>query len=196
MNPLALEPTTLVASFENIGAFLNEPVEHIDLGSHPLRAPMTTARKMRDRIRESAANSYVRKWAERIVQNVPPRDQQGEVDAIFRFTQSRLRFARDPLGTEFVQSPVTILRQIEVGDLPSGDCDDHVVLGLSLAKSLGYPTVIRVTGYPHNTAGRYSHVYGMVNVKGEWIPFDAVRTDRNLGWQAPNVVRRFDLRVD
>ncbi len=190
-----LSATLAFPHFGNLEGFLNEPIELIELGSGRISAPMTTGKKMRERIIASGRNPYVRKFAEKIVERVEPRDQHGEVDAIFRFTQSRLRFARDPRGQEFVQSPVTLLRQIEVGDTPSGDCDDFTTLGLSLARSLGYDTVIRITGYPHNPPGWFSHVYGMVNIKGTWVPFDAVRRDRELGWEAPARVRRIDIPV-
>lgn len=184
-----------VASFRNLNAFLSEPVEHIDIGSGLISAPTRTGNEMKNRVVSSGANVYVRKWAERIIERVEPRDQFGEVDAIFRFVQSKMRYAKDPRGVEFVQSPVTLLRQIEVGDTPSGDCDDMTTLGLSLLRSIGYPGIIRITGYAHNPPGVYSHVYGLVNVKGEWIPFDAVRRDQNLGWEAPRRVRRIDIPV-
>ncbi len=192
---VGLEPTPPFASFSHMEGFLSEPVERLNLGSHPIAAPTTTGRKMRERILESAANPFVRKWAEKIIQDVTPRDQRGEVDAIFRFVQSHVRFVRDPRGTEFVQSPVLLLRQISAGDTPGGDCDDKTTLTLSLLRAIGYPTVIRITGYPHNPPGHFSHVYGMVNVKGDWIAVDAVRTDRSLGWEAPAKVRRVDIPV-
>jgi transglutaminase-like putative cysteine protease len=148
---------------------------------------------MKKIIHESAPNLYVRKWAEKLVSGIQPRDERGEAEAIFDFVQRSLRYARDPRGTEFVQTPLLLLTEIEQGKTPSADCDDYTTLGLSLLRALGFPVVIRVTGYRPD--GTFSHVYGMVNINGVWTAFDAVRRDKDLGWEAPNKARRMDVKV-
>ncbi len=172
---------------------LNAPVQKIDLGFGRVGVPRRTAQRMRDIIRKSSANLYVRKWAEKIVQDVVDRDEDGEVEAIYDFLQRKTRYARDPRGTEFIQTPPFVLKHIELGMVPSLDCDDYTVTGLSLLRSLGYPTIIRVTGYRDD--GRFTHVYGMVKVDGRWVCFDPVRKDQFLGWEAPGKQRQIDLEV-
>jgi|SRR3972149_180425 len=173
--------------------YLNPPVREEFLGYGPINVPMNTGGKMRDIIRESSKNPYVRKWAEKIVEGVQDRDEIGEVEGLFDFVQMKTRYAHDPKGTEFIQTPPYILKHIELGDKPSLDCDDYTVLGLSLARSLGYPTLIRITGYKDD--GKFSHVYGLVKIRGKWVTFDAVRKDQKLGWKAPGMKRKMDILV-
>ena len=172
---------------------LSAPVRRTDLGSGRVGVPRRTAQKMREIIRKSSSNLYVRKWAEKIIEDVPDRDMKGEVEAIYTFLQRKTRYARDPRGTEFIQTPPYVLKQVELGMKPSLDCDDYTVSGLSLLRSMGYSTLIRVTGYKDD--GRFSHVYGKVLVDGKWVNFDPVRKGQNLGWEAPGRRRQMDFEV-
>lgn len=173
--------------------FQNPPTRTEFLGFGKVTVPRNTARRMRDLIREASTNEYVRKWAEKIVEDVADRNEYGEMKAIFNFIQDRTRYAKDPKGVEYIQTPPYVLTHIQIGDKPSLDCDDYTVLGLSLLGALGYETAIRVTGYKSD--GKFTHVYGMVKWGSKWIPFDGVRKDRTLGWQAPDKVRVMDVRV-
>lgn len=163
------------------------------LGFGSVGVPRQTARRMRDIIRTSSNNIYVRKWAERIVEHVPSKDEIGECTAIFDFVKTNVRYAHDPRGMEFVQTPPYLLKHIELGTTPSGDCDDQTTLGLSLLRSLGYETAVRVTGYRDD--GKFSHVYGMVRLGGRWTAFDTVPKESSFGFEAPNPKRRMDLVV-
>jgi len=173
--------------------FLNPLVRREFLGFGPVVVPRNTALKMRDMIREAAQNEYVRKWAEHITRGLRDRDEYGEVNAIFTFLQSKTRYVKDPRGFEYVQTPPYVLQQIDLGMQPGLDCDDYAVTGLSLLTALGYPTVIRVVGFMSD--GKFSHVYGIVRVNGEWMTFDPVRKDVALGWEAPGAKRRMDVPV-
>lgn len=173
---------------------LDAPVTYEELGVGVIAVPRRTAAKMRGIILESAKNLYVRKWAEKMVADVMDRDEWGEANAIFNFIQSHTRYAHDPRGTEFIQTPPYILKHVELGIKPSLDCDDYAVLSLSLLRSLGYQTLIRVTGY-NKINKRFTHVYGMVRVDGKWTAFDPVRKDQSLGWEAPNKCRVMDVEV-
>lgn len=166
-------------------------IEHLGFGK--VVVPRNTALKMREVILESHVNPYVRKWAERITEDVRDRDEYGEVNAIFRFVQNSLHYLKDPRGMEYVQTPPYILEHIQVGSKPGADCDDYTTLGLSLLASIGYKTAIRVTGY--NQGGEFTHVYGLVSVHGKWVPFDAIRKDVGLGWEAPNKTVKMDIGV-
>lgn len=173
-------------------AYLDPPSKKEWLGLGLIAVPKNTARRMVKIIKESSYNPYVRKWAEKIVEGVKDRDEQGEIRALFRFMQKNTRFARDPRGMEYIQTPPYVLKHIEMGDKPSLDCDDYTVTGMSLARALGYRTAIRVVGYKK---GAFSHVYGMVRIKGDgWVMFDAVRKDIPLGWES-KWVEAMDLEV-
>lgn len=173
--------------------FLYPTTETFSLGMIPTQISRNTGLRMRDIIKKSAVNEYVRKWAEHITQDIIDRDEHGEIEAIFKFLQSKTRYVHDPRGHEYTQTPPYILKQIEVGTKPGLDCDDYTTLGLSLARSIGYATKIRIVSFRKN--GAYSHVFGLVQIRGKWTPFDAVRKDETLGWQAPGITRVLDIPV-
>lgn len=173
--------------------FLNPPIQKVFLGFGQDQIPKNTAYKMRDLIRQSAMNEYVRKWAEKIVEGVQDRDEAGEVGAVFDFMQAKTRYAHDIRGTEYIQTPPYVLKQIEIGSKPSLDCDDYVVTGLSLLRSIGYETGIRIASFRKD--GKYKHVFGLVKIKGQWTPFDAVRKDKQLGWEAPGITKAMNIAV-
>jgi len=172
---------------------LDAPTTRFELGYGTIAVPRRTGMKMREIILESADNLYVRKWAERMVENVTDRDEWGEANAIFTFLQNHTRYAKDPRGTEFIQTPPYVLKHIELEMKPSLDCDDYTVISLSLLRSLGYPTIIRITGYKSDR--KFVHVYGMVKINGRWVAFDPVRKDQDLGWEAPYKKRVMDIRI-
>lgn len=158
-------------------------------------AIINTLTKMRDIINVSYSNPYVRHWAEKILTmySVPANDKFGEVNAIYDFVRNKVRYTRDPYGLEYIQTPPLLLQMIERNETPYGDCDDYSVLSLSLLKSIGFPVALKIVSYKKN--GVYSHVYGLVNIKGKWIPFDAIKQDKFLGWEHPNTTRTYDKEV-
>ena len=171
-------------------SYTNAPEKRINLGIDP---SASTLQHMKTAIIEGSKNQYVRKFAEHLVENVSDRDEWGEIDAIFTFLQHHTRFAKDPRGLEYIRTPYEVLTRIERGDIPSLDCDDYTVTGLALARTLGYPTMIKATSYTPNKT--LSHVYGKVQIHGEWVNFDAVRKDRSLGWEASNITNHLGVMI-
>ena len=110
--------------------YLNPPIAKHFIGFGPITATSNTIDKMISIIRESAANPYIRKWAEKIIEQVPDRKEWMELDAVYRFLQKYTRYTKDPLEFEYIQTPVYVLNQMEIGDVPSLDCDDYTVLSL------------------------------------------------------------------
>ncbi len=165
--------------------YLNPPITKHFLGFGPIAAPSNTVDKMVEIIRVSAANPYIRKWAEKIIERVPDRNDFMELDAIYRFLQTYTRYTKDMLDFEYIQTPVYVIQQMEIGDIPSLDCDDYTVLSLSLLRSIGYDTSIKVTGY-NPSDKRFTHVYGVVWLGERGVVFDAIHKNKPLGWEPPN----------
>lgn len=171
------------------------PVSETDIGRGD-EAIHNTVDHMRHIIDISSKNPQVREWARNILDGVRVNNKKGEATAIHDFVRDNVRYTRDPYGWEYVQTPPVLLEGIRQylqgqGARPIGDCDDMTVLTLSLLRSVGFPVVIKTVGY----GPMYSHVYGMVNVAGNWLVTDTVRPDKWLGWEAPNVQRYFEVRV-
>ena len=144
-------------------------------------------------VRSSSNNPYIRKWAEQIIENVPAKDKVGEVSAIHDFVKWHVRYTKDPLGMEYVQTPLILLKQIEQNETPMGDCDDMTTLSLSLYRSIGYPIATKVTSYTGD--GKYSHIYGLVMINNMWIPSDTTMHQYNLGWEAPTMTKVFEKPI-
>ena len=168
------------------------PANHVNIG-FGTPAITKTVGHMKQIIVKAAFQPYVRRWAENIVYNIPQGDKFGEARAVYDFVVDSIRYTRDPKGMEFIQTPDMLLRFVESDDIATGDCDDITTLGMALLKSIGFDVAIKITSY--SSKRQYQHVYGLVNIKGRWTPFDAIREDKFLGWEAPGITRSKIYRV-
>jgi hypothetical protein len=169
--------------------------EYIGMGEDAIR---NTVSKMKDIIIQSSRNPYIRSWAKDIVANVEVNNKEGEARAIHNFVRDHVRYTRDPYGFEYIQTPPVLLEDIRLfldgnGERPIGDCDDMTVLSLSLLKSIGFPVAIKVVSF-HNH-GKFSHVYGLVQIYEQWVPIDCVRPDKTLGWESDMLTRVMETIV-
>lgn len=156
------------------------------------QAIYNTVEKMKKIITESSKNTYVREWAKKIVSRVEVNNKKAEAQAIFNFVRDNIRYTKDPLGFEYLQTPPVLLEDIRLyqegrGDRPVGDCDDDTLLSLSLLKSIGFQVAIKVVSFAPDK--RYGHVYGLVKIGYEWVPFDCVRPDQEMGWESKGHTR-------
>ncbi len=169
--------------------------EYIGTGETAIR---NTVAKMKSIIIESSKNPYVREWAKKIIAGIPVNDKRGEAESIFNFVRDNIRYTKDPSGWEYIQTPLFLLEDIRLyqqgkGERPIGDCDDMTTLSLSLLKSIGFPVAIKVVSF--RSDGRFSHVYGLVKIGIDWIPFDTVRPDQYMGWEAFGITRVLETLV-
>jgi predicted transglutaminase-like cysteine proteinase len=113
---------------------------------------------------------------------VAGKNYPAEVLAVHRWVQNSIRYTRDPVGQETVQTPeyTAFVNQ-------AGDCDDFSVLEAALLGALGHPTRFITVGYSPKA---FSHVFLEANIQGRWIPLDPIMADKPAGWEAPNPVIR------
>lgn len=159
------------------------PYRVINIGNGSI-ATKNTLKLMIQIINEGSKNIYVRRWAEHIIKNIPQYRWLDEAKAIHNFVRDNVRYTRDPDSVEYLQTPDTLLQQIERNSYASGDCDDSVVLALSLAKSVGFPVALRIASYTPDK--EFSHVYGLIKVGNDWISTDCIKNNLQLGFEAPN----------
>ena len=155
-----------------------------------------TVDKMAEIINLSSKNPVVREWARTVLSDVRVNQKKDEAEAIHNFVRDNVRYTRDPYGWEYIQTPPILLKGIEdhqaqMAARPIGDCDDMTVLSLSMMKAVGFPVIIKTVGYN----GKFSHVYGMVYMNGQWIVTDTVRPDKWFGWEAPGITRVMEVQV-
>ena len=124
-----------------------------------------------DLIRQHRVHPEVRQRAIAILRGagVAPKDQLGEINALYGWVRDNIRFTYDPAYQDVFTSPVHTLR------IGGGDCDCQVALLGSLLESVGHPVSIKAVGF---NPDRFSHVY-LVAQEGR-LPLDPT-----LGTQIP-----------
>ena len=63
-----------------------------------------------------------------------------------------------------------------------GDCDDKVILGGAMLKTLGYDVALCLLKQP--SANDFNHIYLQVKYNGQLIPFDTLIENGKVGMQA------------
>jgi len=127
----------------------------------------------------------VRSAALAIIGDVGNNNQEGQLERLTNFVRSRVRYVADPIGSEFVTSPVIQLEQIRRQGFTSGDCDDHVILLGSLAGSVGLESAAVGVKLPNSPI--YNHVVNVIVTNGNEHLIDACRKINN-----PNVEGLFN----
>ncbi len=128
----------------------------------------------------------IREQALAIVGAVPGKDFRAEMDRIFVFVRDNIRYTRDVVNVETVQTPAKTL------DYKQGDCDDQVVLLAALLESVGIEARFKAVGF---SPGHFQHVYLEARDNGEWIALDPTEQVA-VGWAPPNPVAIMTEEVD
>ena len=117
--------------------------------------------------REYHTDMRVHDKARELVFPLPQKDEHAEIAAIHYFCNEVVRYVKDPVGMEWVQTPAMTLEVMQ------GDCDDKSTLCASLLMAIGHECrFVAVGHYP----GTYSHVYVETQIEykggGKWIPLE------------------------
>jgi len=128
-------------------------------------------------IRAGAKDFYVRQKAIDVLleRGVKPKDYLGEIQALFEWVQSNIRYTKDPFRLEVLHSPRRML------ELRAGDCDDMTILLSALLEAIGHPVRLVLVGPDPRRPRLFSHIYLEVHHKGRWIPLDATMP-HPMGW--------------
>lgn len=173
--------------------FVNAQVTNTYIG-YGQPAIMATVGKMAELVYIESKSLLVRDHVRQILEGISPEDSFGEAKAVYDFVQANIRYTHDPVNYEFVQGPTILLQMIEAGETPIGDCDDMTTLGLTLLRSIGFRTGIEVASY--NPSQEYEHVYGLVEINGEWLPFDAIKPEFKFGeWPNVQATARYSVMI-
>jgi len=129
-------------------------------------------------------NPVVRCLAEKLTMSLPSRAWLGEVQALWNFVRTHIRYARDILNVETLKPPYWMLQ------MPVGDCDDHAMLLAALLNSMGHPCRFVAMGFKERD--RYSHVLTETIVGDRWVPLETT-FDVPFGWIPPRQVTRMPM---
>lgn len=115
------------------------------------------------------------------LKGVPPRKWLREISALHSFVRDSIRYQKDPVALELVQTPEATLT------LRYGDCDDKSTLLAALLLATGHPCRFVAVGF--NGAG-FSHVLVEAKSGDKWIPAETI-IPKPLGWFPPGVTSRY-----
>ena len=148
-----------------------------------------TIRAMERLIREGTGDTTVIYTAGQLVRGIDQKDYLGQASKLFSFVQSGVQYVRDPVGVEYVKTPLKTLHD------RTGDCDDQAVLFSALARAIGFTTRLKAIKSDPRWPGEFSHVFSQVNIPGRgWVTSDTIVPTATLGWEAPKQ-RQFGSRV-
>ncbi len=172
----------------------SQPVRYVNLGSGEMNISNNTLALMKEAIIQASKSPIVRDWATHIIQDVTAKDELGEAGAIYYFVQQHAHYVKDPTGTEMLQSPAVAFAAWQSGQVPFLDCDDYVILSLSLMRAIGIPVRMRAASY---TADKVlGHVYGLAYINNQWMPMDLIPPAPAPGWENPAHTRLYDYSID
>lgn len=148
---------------------------------------IATVRIMRDLAKASVRNpdQIVRTQARQLLADLPPRKFVAEVKALHAFVRDQIRYLKDPVGVELVQTPE---KTLEYGQ---GDCDDKATLLAALLESAGHPARFVAIGL---NGGPFSHVLVETQVGPRWVPLETI-IDKEAGWFPEGVTKAYRLKV-
>jgi len=124
--------------------------------------------------------------AEKITLPLPAHDVNAEIDALFRWVKTNVRYMFDPRDEEKINTAERTLR------VRTGDCDDMSVLLASLLEATGKKTKFIALGFDGDT---YSHVVSQVRLNDSWITLDPTVKNSTLGWMPPGSTRWMQAHV-
>ena len=137
----------------------------------------STLRVVRALALRDSRTPEIRLLAQELSREQIPYDNLGEATALQHYVRDSIRYVRDVLGVETVQSPRLTLR------IGSGDCDDKTALLASLLYSIGFPVryVLAATSSRHRA--HYTHIYPEAQIRGQWVALETISPGAEPGYR-------------
>jgi transglutaminase-like putative cysteine protease len=127
----------------------------------------------------------IRRKAAQILSGTPPRQYFAEIRALHAFVRDQIRYLKDPVDMELVQTPEATL---EIGQ---GDCDDKATLLAALLTATGHRSQFVAIGFD---SGPFSHVLVETQVGRGWMPLETI-IPKEPGWFPEGVKRQYRRSV-
>ena len=131
--------------------------------------------------KEGQTDPTVRRFAEKVVRKVTPKDHLSELAAMYYEVARTVRYTRDPAQAEFLQHPAIVLRH------RAGDCDDQALMlrsGLgaikgrfgAMAQSVGQNVQFVTAGFTPGKPHKHTHVFVRAYIPHlrKWVIVDPV----------------------
>jgi hypothetical protein len=149
---------------------------------------------LQDMTAKSVKQASMRKLALEVTSKCPARDGACEARAIYDWMRGNIRYTGDIAPHKLSKNgPVEAVDLFQRADrtveFRGGDCDDHSILGCTLAILNGLECRFRVTSTTRNAAEDFGHIYPIVglpkNAPRKWVAIDSTLPGQNFGVEAP-----------
>lgn len=141
---------------------------------------------MRAFVRNYRGSIPIMEKAAALTQHLPQKAWSAQVRALHRYVRDGIRYIKDPVGIEKVQTPTVTM------EIQHGDCDDKATLLAALLESIGHPARFVAVGF--EKPGDFSHVYVETKIGNQWVPLETT-TYVPAGMRPPRIVSRMTLKV-
>jgi hypothetical protein len=135
--------------------------------------------------RQGRATLRVRELSMGLTSHLWQKDWASEVRALHAYVRDRIRYVRDGVDVEVVQTPEKTL------ELGAGDCDDKSTLLASMLMSIGHPARFVAVGMK---PGSYSHVFVETRLGSRWIALETTEPVE-VGWSPPGTRSRLEFSI-
>lgn len=124
--------------------------------------------------------AHVRDVALELVSRTAAYDEAGELSSLFRFVRDGVRYVKDVVGIDTLQTPTATLERLQ------GDCDDKALLLASLLESIGYRSRFVVTATRPGSPFNHVHVEAWSPRALGWVPMEPSVAGFPLGRTLPS----------
>lgn len=131
-------------------------------------------------VRQWRKDPGIWKLSRQLTQRVPSKDFRGEVETLFSWVKTHIRYVHDVNEVETLATPKATL------EVKAGDCDDMAVLLASLLESVGHPTRFIALAF---NASLFSHVLTETRIGSTWLPLDPTVASATVGWKPSDATR-------
>ena len=137
---------------------------------------------------EGKYDPAMRQLAVSIIKNCPGKDWDCEIDTIFDFVRTNIRYTLDINEIELIRPPQFILQD------GVGDCDDMCVLLATLLECVGHSCTFMAVGF--GPTDDFTHVVVLVSPAAEEEAYSLDATEPNPpGWFPPGVTCSMSIRI-
>lgn len=124
---------------------------------------------------------------------IPEKDHKREIEAIFKFVRSQVRYLADPRGVDTYRAPERTMFNFHGGDCDDGSGAIATMLAIAL-EACGFETRLRVIAVRPQPPDAYSHILVLVGLPQRsptrWMALDA-SVDKPAGWYPKSKVSGF-----
>lgn len=114
--------------------------------------------------------SFVRRFTEKLLSQNTTSQSKSELIELGNKLKCYCRYTLDCYGIETLKNPLGLIEDLERYGYIIGDCDDLTLFANLCLSSIGYRVGCKIIEQCND--GYFSHIYPVVELNGEILPFD------------------------